>query len=127
MLNRIALIGRLGRDPELKVTPTGKSVAEFSIGVNRQFDKNATDWFRVKCWGKTAEFVGEYLTKGRLVVVDGRMESRKYTDKDGNNREVWEVTADNVSGLDKPSESTGQSQSSDHDPVDDEYNPFADE
>jgi single-strand DNA-binding protein len=105
-LNRICLIGRIGKDPELRTTTTGKSMIEFSIAVDKKFKSNDggsdTDWFRVKAWGQTAEFVANYLGKGRLVSVDGRVETRKYTAADGSNREIIEVVADNVQGLDKP-------------------------
>ena len=138
MLNRITLIGRLVRDPELRTTNTGKNVVEFSIAVNKRFkprDANEpdADFFRVKAWNQTAEYVSNYLNKGRLVVVEGRMESRKFVDQNGANREVWEVTAENVSALDRPREdgapaaggarpSAGASA-----PSADEYDPFADE
>jgi single-strand DNA-binding protein len=107
MFNRIVLIGRLTRDPESKSTQTGKAYATFSIAVDKgrkPTDPNepTADFFNVKVWGNTVEFVTTYLTKGRLVAVDGRIESRKYTDKDGVSREVWEVTADNVKSLERP-------------------------
>lgn len=104
-------MGRLTRDPELRTTSTGKSVVSFSIAVDSPFKdeqgEKKTSFFRVSAWGKTAEFVSNYLNKGRLVAVDGRLESRKYTDKDGNNREVVEVVADNVQGLDRPKDDAG--------------------
>lgn len=113
-MNRIILIGRLTADPELKTTSTGKSVVSFTIAVDKKFkpqDGPTADFFRVSAWDKTAEFVGNYLTKGRLVAVDGRAEQRKYQDKDGNNRESFDVVAETVQGLDKPKG--------------DEYDPFA--
>jgi single-strand DNA-binding protein len=107
MFNRIVLIGRLTRDPESKNTQTGKAYATFSIAVDKgrkPTDPNepSADFFNVKVWGQTVEFVTTYLTKGRLVAVDGRIESRKYTDKEGTPREVWEVSADNVKSLERP-------------------------
>jgi len=89
----------------MRTTTTGKSVVSFTIAVQKRIkptngDPDA-DFFRVTAWGQTAEFVNNYLTKGRLISIDGRLESRKFTDKDGNNREVVEIVADNVSGLDK--------------------------
>lgn len=107
-MNKIVIIGRLGKDPETRTTTTGKNVVSFSVGVTREFDKEQTDWFRVSAWGKTGEFVQNYLGKGRLVAVAGRMESRSYTDKDGNKREAWELTADSVQGLDRPKDEQGQ-------------------
>jgi len=104
-MNVITLVGRLGRDPEVKTLTTGTLVAEFTMAVNKRFKPKDggpdADWFRVKTFGKSAEFVENYITKGRLVAVTGRMESRKYQDKDGNNREAWEVVAEDVRGLDK--------------------------
>lgn len=99
-MNRVCLIGRLTRDPELRTTTTGKQVADFTLAVDRRGE--GADFFRVNAWDKSAEFVANYLTKGRLVSVEGRLQSRKFTDRDGNNREVVEVVADNVQGLDKP-------------------------
>ncbi|HLO98176.1 MAG TPA: single-stranded DNA-binding protein, partial [Fimbriimonas sp.] len=99
-VNRVVLIGRLTRDPELRTTQTGKNVVEFSIAVNKRIKPQDgspdADFFRVKAWGQTAEYVNNYINKGRLVAVDGRIETRKYTDKDGVNREIFEIVADNV-------------------------------
>ena len=143
MINRVVLVGRLTRDPELRTTNTGKSVVSFSIAVDKRFKSNrdgdaTADFFRIQAWDKTAEFVANYLSKGRLVAVDGRLESRKYTDKDGNNREVIEVIADNVQGLDRPRDdgpggggggamTGGGSSAGGAAPPADEYDPFADE
>jgi single-strand DNA-binding protein len=145
-LNRVILIGRLTRDPELRTTNTGKNVVEFSIAVNKRFKPQDgqpdADFFRVKAWGQTADYVSNYLTKGRLVSVDGRLETRKFTDKDGNNREVVEVVAENVQGLDRPKDDAGGNASAGGGqsygggssrpaataaPSADEYDPFADE
>jgi len=106
-LNRITLVGRLTRDPELRTTSTGKDVVEFSIAVNKRIKPQegaGADFFRVKAWGQTAKYVSDYIGRGRLVSVDGRLESRKYTDKEGNNREIVEIVADNVNALDRPRE-----------------------
>ncbi len=141
MVNRVVLIGRLTRDPELRTTNSGKSVVEFSIAVQKkikpQEGQSDADFFRVKAWNQTAEYVSTYLTKGRLVAVDGRLESRKYTDKDGTNREVIEVIADNVNGLDRPRDDAGEGtprpaaaatrSSGGAAPSAEEYDPFADE
>ncbi|MBS1717336.1 MAG: single-stranded DNA-binding protein [Armatimonadetes bacterium] len=102
------LIGRLVRDPELRTTSGGKSVTDFSIAVRKRIKPQDgspdADFFRVTAWGQTAEFVSNYLNKGRLVVVEGRLQSRKYTTSDGQNREVVEIVADNVDALDRPRE-----------------------
>lgn len=101
MLNRIILMGRLARDPELRHTQTGTSVASFRLAVDRDFKdrttgEKATDWIDVVAWRQTAEFVSRYFTKGRLAVVEGRLQMRDWTDKDGNKRTSAEVVADNV-------------------------------
>lgn len=139
MINRVVLVGRLTRDPELRTTTTGKSVTDFSIAVQKrvkpQDGSPDADFFRVTAWGATAEYVANYLHKGRLVAVDGRLQSRKYQANDGTNRETVEVVADNVQGLDRPRDdaSNGASEpalaavnAGDAPPVD-EFDPFADE
>lgn len=134
-LNRVVLIGRLTRDPELRNTTTGKSVVSFSIAVDRRFKSEGqqdADFFRISAWGQTAEFVANYVTKGRLVAVDGRLQQRKYTDRDGNERETVEVVADHVNGLDRPREAGAPAPSKGDAPVataptGEEYDPFADD
>lgn len=100
MLNRILLAGRMSRDPELRFTPQNVPVCTVTLAVPRDFrPKNAdaeTDWIDVVLWCGAAEFVGRYGAKGRLLIVDGRLQMRKYTDKDGNKRTVAEVVADHV-------------------------------
>ena len=101
MLNKIFLMGRLTRDPELRRTQTGTPVASFSLAVDRDFkDKStgerATDFIDVVAWRQTGEFVSRYFTKGRMAVVEGRLQMRDWTDKDGNKRRSAEVVADNV-------------------------------
>lgn len=119
MTNVVVLIGRLTRDPELKSTTSGKQVVNFSIAVDDPFNKDHTNFFNVQAWGKTAEFVSKYLNKGRLVCVDGRLNQRKYTTQDGQNRDVVEIVANNVQGLDKPRESGSQQTASEEcDPFD---------
>jgi len=133
MCNRVVVVGRLTRDPELRTTSTGKDVVEFSIAVNKRIkpaDGADADFFRVKAWGQTAKYVADYIGRGRLVAVDGRLESRKYTDKDGNNREIVEIVADNVNALDRPREDAEPRQESRgkaRPPQGEEYDPFADE
>ena len=101
MLNKIILMGRLTRDPELRHTQTGTAVASFSLAVDRDFkDKTTgertTDFIDVVAWRQTGEFVSRYFTKGRMAVVEGRLQIRDWTDKDGNKRRSAEVVADNV-------------------------------
>ena len=101
MLNKIFIMGRLTRDPELRRTQTGTPVASFSLAVDRDFkDKStgerATDFIDVVAWRQTGEFVSRYFTKGRMAVVEGRLQMRDWTDKDGNKRRTAEVVADQV-------------------------------
>lgn len=128
-MNRVCLIGRMVRDPEMRTTTTGKNVAEFSIAVNKrvkpQDGSPDADFFRCKAWGQTAEFISNYLNKGRLVAVDGRIEQRKYTASDGQSKEVYEIVADNVQGLDRPRDEAQPAPSAA--PATDEYNPWEDQ
>lgn len=100
MLNRVLLAGRMSRDPEVRFTPKNVPVCTVTLAVPRDFKpKNAeaeTDWVDVVLWRGSAEFVGRYGAKGRLLIVDGRLQMRKYTDKDGNKRVAAEVVADHV-------------------------------
>ena len=101
MLNRIILMGRLTRDPELRHTQSGTAVASFSLAVDRDFKsrdggERTTDFIDIVAWRNTAEFASKYFTKGRMAVVEGRLQIRDWTDKDGNKRRSAEVVADNV-------------------------------
>ena len=101
MLNHIVIMGRLARDPELRHTQSGTPVASFRLAVDRDFkDKNTgertTDWIDVVAWRGTGEFVSRYFSKGRMAVVEGRLQIREWTDKEGNRRTTAEVVADNV-------------------------------
>lgn len=100
MLNHIDIMGRLTRDPEHRQTSNGKSVTNFALAVERDFkgaDGNKeTDFIEVVAWGKTAEFVSRYFTKGAAAIVSGRLQMRSWTDKDGNKRTAAEVSADSV-------------------------------
>lgn len=101
MLNRVVISGRIGKDLELKTTQSGTSVVSFSLAVDRDFkDKasgeRATDWIDFVAWRSTAEYVCRYGAKGRQLIVDGRLQVRDWTDKDGNKRRSVEVVADSV-------------------------------
>lgn len=101
MLNKIFIMGRLTRDPELRRTQTGTPVASFNLAVDRDFkDKQtgerATDFVDVVAWRQTGEFVSRYFAKGRMAVVEGRLQIRDWTDKDGSKRRTAEVVADQV-------------------------------
>lgn len=107
MLNRVVLIGRLATDPELKYTPSGIAVTTFRIAVNRmpnaQGEREA-DFISIVAWRQSAEFAANYLTKGRLVAVDGRLQIRSWVAQDGTKRSSAEVVAENLRSLDKPKE-----------------------
>lgn len=96
MLNRITIMGRLTRDPELKYTSNNTPVTSFTVAVDRDFGEKKTDFIDCQAWRQTAEFVSKYFTKGSLAVVTGRLYSRKWTDKDGNKRTAWETQVDNI-------------------------------
>ena len=100
MLNKIFIMGRLTRDPELRRTQSGTAVTSFSLAVDRDYKSQSgekeTDFIDVVAWRSTAEFVSKYFTKGRMAVVSGRLQIRNWTDKDGNKRSSAEVVADNV-------------------------------
>lgn len=113
-MNKIVIIGRLTRDPELKTTNAGTSVCNFSVAVDRTYrDKEGnrpTDFFDISVFGATAEFVAKYFKKGSSIAVSGAMESRKFVDKDGNNRIAWSLHADEVNFCGSKSENNGGSQ-----------------
>lgn len=100
MLNVVCLMGRLGSDPELRHTQSQIPVTSFSIAVDRTFQpkdqEKQTDWINVVAWRGTAEFITRYFHKGSLIAVQGSLQSRNYTDKQGNRRTAYEVVADNV-------------------------------
>ena len=100
MLNHITIMGRLVRDPELRRTGSGIAVASFTVAVDRDFGgrdggERETDFIDCVAWRQTGEFVSKYFTKGRMIVVSGRLQIRSWTDKDGNKRRTAEVVADN--------------------------------
>lgn len=109
MINAVVLMGRLVRDPEIRTTTSGKSVCSFSLAVERDFQRSeekTADYFDCVAWGNTAEFVGKYFHKGRMIALQGRLQARTYKDREGNNRKVVEVIADKVSFTGEKAEST---------------------
>ena len=100
MLNKIVLQGRLCYDPELRHTQSGAAVSSFTLAVDRDFKSHSgereTDFVNCTAWKSVAEFTARYLSRGRMAIVEGRLQSRKYTDKDGNNRTAYEVVASSV-------------------------------
>jgi single-strand DNA-binding protein len=114
MLNKIMLIGNLGKDPDMSYTPQGTPITKFSLAVNRRSKdrdtgerREETTWFNIVAWNQLAETINTYLHKGSKVYIEGRMTSRKYTDKDGVERTAWEVTANEMEMLDPKGASQG--------------------
>ena len=103
-VNRAELIGRLGRDPDMRYTPEGHVITKFSVATDRPTKPGAepeTDWHQVLCWGPLAEFAGQYLGKGRLVYIAGRIMYRSWDGKDGQKRYATEIVANEVIALDR--------------------------
>lgn len=104
-LNRATIIGRIGREPQIRYTPSGTSIALFSVATNEVYrDKNGelkvqTDWHRVVAWSRLAEICGQYLRKGSLVCIEGSLRSRAYQDRDGKKQTITEVVATNLQML----------------------------
>ena len=104
-VNKAILIGNLGKDPELRFTPGGQAVANFSIATNEKWTDKAgvkqekTEWHRIVAWGKTAELCGEFLKKGREVYIEGKIQTREWNNKDGVKQYTTEIVAQNVTFL----------------------------
>ena len=99
MFNLVVLTGRLTADPELKTTQSGISVTSFSVAVNRPYrtgEEQQTDFINVVAWRKTAEFIAKFFKKGNMIGIEGSIQTRKYTDKNGNNRTAFEVVVNNA-------------------------------
>jgi single-strand DNA-binding protein len=99
MLNHITIMGRLTKDPELRSTISGKNVANFTVAVDRDYNSGSekqTDFIECVAWKGTADFVSKYFHKGSMIILAGKLQSRKWQDRDGNNRINWEVVADSV-------------------------------
>ena len=96
MLNKIIVMGRLTRDPELRYTQNNTPVASFTLACDRDLGEKQTDFLDCVAWKKTAEFVNNYFRKGGMAIVAGRLQSRQWQDKDGNKRTNWEIVCDNV-------------------------------
>lgn len=99
MLNKIIVMGRCGRDPEKRMTASGKPVTSLVVACDRDFGNDGqkeTDWFDVVAFGGTADFLANHFVKGKMIIVSGRLQKRKWTDKNGNNRETAEIVAENV-------------------------------
>ena len=111
MLNKIFIMGRLTRDPELRRTQSGTAVTSFTLAVDRDFKSQSgekeTDFIDMVAWRSTAEFAAKYFTKGRMAIVEGRLQIRPWTDKEGNSRRSAEVVADNIYFGDSKRDSAG--------------------
>jgi len=106
-INKVILVGRLGRDPEVKYTPSGVTVANFSIATSEEWkDKGTgekqerTEWHRIVAWRRLGEICGEYLRKGKQVYIEGKLQTRSWDDRDGNKRYTTEIVASNMQMLD---------------------------
>ena len=105
-LNKCMIIGNLGRDPEMRYTPSGQAVTQFSVATNRNFRKDGeweseTEWFRVVVWAEQGERAAEYLRKGHKVYVEGRLQTRQWEDQSGNKRYTTELIANRVTSLER--------------------------
>lgn len=106
-MNNVSLLGRTTSEIELKTTASGKSVVSFTLAVNRKYDKQKTDFIPCVAWNKTAEFLSQYVRKGQMIAIEGEIQVRSYTDREGKNRNAFEVIASNVYFAgDKPKETT---------------------
>lgn len=113
-LNKVILIGNLGKDPELRYTPGGQAVATFSLATTEKFknkggeSQERTEWHNIVVWGNLAEICGKYLVKGRQVYIEGRIQNRSYDDRDGNKRYITEIVANDMQMLgSRPGEEGG--------------------
>jgi len=104
-VNKVILVGRLGKDPEVKYTPSGAPVAKFSLATDESFKDRTgekqqhTEWHNIVAWNKLAEICGEYLTKGKLVYIEGRIRSHQWEDQSGNKRTAYEIIANSMQML----------------------------
>ena len=128
MLNRVILIGRLTADPELRYTPSGLPVASFRIAVDRpkgQSGEKQTDFINIVAWRQQAEFAANYLNKGRLVSIEGRLQIRQWTTQDGQRRTTAEVICDRVQALERRREEAGTGPTAEAEPPS-EFSDFGD-
>lgn len=127
MYNKVIMIGRLVADPELRTTPNGVSVASVRIAVSRTYDREKTDFFSVVAWRQNAEFLSRYFSKGGLIGVEGSLQTRDYTDREGNRRTAFEIQAERTffvgpkerQNSDSPEEHGGQTNPEAYDGDDD--------
>jgi single-strand DNA-binding protein len=124
-LNKVMIIGHLGRDPEMRYTPSGRPVTTFGVGVNRTWNtadgekRSETEWFNVVAWGNLAEICKQYLHKGRLVYIEGRLQTRRWEDQEGNKHSTTEIVANEMIMLED--RRAGNRASRDDNSADDEF------
>ncbi len=112
-LNKVMLIGNLGKDPEVRFTASGQAVASFSLATSEKFKgksgewEERTEWHNITLWGKLAEIAGEYLSKGKTIYVEGRLQTRKWQDKSGNDRYTTDIVGDKMQMLSAKGERSG--------------------
>lgn len=114
-LNKAMIIGNLGRDPEMRYTPSGQAVTQFTVAVNRNYKdaqgerQEETEWFRIVAWGQQAEFAAEYLRKGAKVYIEGRLQTRQWEGQDGQKRYTTELVANTIQNLERrPRDDAGE-------------------
>jgi single-strand DNA-binding protein len=114
-LNKCMIIGNLGRDPEMRYTPSGQAVTQFTVAVNRYYKnqqgerQEETEWFRIVAWGQQAEFAAEYLRKGAKVYIEGRLQTRQWEGQDGQKRYTTELVANTIQTLERrPRDEAGE-------------------
>jgi single-strand DNA-binding protein len=128
-LNKVLIIGRLGRDPEMRYTPSGRPVTTFSIATSRSWNtsdgnrRTETEWFNVVAWSSLAEICKQHLTKGRLVYIEGRLQTRQWEDQEGNKHSSTEIVANEMIILDDRKEGSQPSFEEDGDVTEEEF-PF---
>lgn len=129
MFSTITIVGRIGGEIKVSTSQGGKNIAKFSVAVDRKskVQDAGTDWYNVTCFGYTADFVNNYLSKGRLVVVSGSPQINKWADKDGLKHEQVVVVADSVTSLDRPKDDGSPKPKPAQSTTDDEYDPFSEE
>lgn len=138
-LNKVMLIGNLGKDPEVRYTPSGQAVASFNLATSEKFKNKSgeweerTEWHRVTLWARLAEIAGEYLSKGKTVYIEGRLQTRKWQDNSGNERYTTEIVGEKMQmlspkgerrGSDGPSETSGGGGGYEEPPFQDDDIPF---
>ena len=118
-LNKVQIIGHLGREPEMRYTPSGRPVTTFTVAVSRSWNTvdgerhNETEWFNVVAWGNLAEICKQYLTKGQQVYIEGRLQTRRWDDKEGQKHTSVEIVASEMIMLDRRESNNNQSQETD--------------